>query len=229
MKSAHKKTPQSGHGDVPLDPASKGMLSAVANIRLLIVDDHAVVRGGLEAMLRAAAGIEQIATAADGHAALKLCATFLPHVILLDLRMPVMDGRSTLEVLTRDWPQVRVIVLTGNDTSAEVKLARRNGAAGFLSKSADPSTVLSAIQNVAAGGTHFSDATRGQSSGDTGLSSRELEVLQHLVRGLTNDEIGSVLGVSGQTIKGHLKHVFPKLDVATRAEAVNRAHELGLV
>jgi DNA-binding NarL/FixJ family response regulator len=208
MKSAHNKTPQSGRGDVPLDPASKGMLSAVANIRLLIVDDHAVVRGGLEAMLRAAAGIEQIATAADGHAALKLCATFLPHVILLDLRMPGMDGRSTLELLTRDLPQVRVIVLTGNDTSAEMKLARRNGAAGFLSKSADPSTVLSAIQKVAAGGTHFSDTTRGPSSADTGLSSRELEVLQHLVRGLTNDEIGSVLGVSGQTIKGHLKHVF---------------------
>jgi DNA-binding NarL/FixJ family response regulator len=229
MKSAHKETPQSGRGDVPLDPALKTMPSVVANIRLLIVDDHAVVRGGLEAMLRAAAGIDEIATAADGHAALKLCATFLPHVILLDLRMPVMDGRSTLEVLTRDWPQVRVIVLTGNDTSAEMKLARRNGAAGFLSKSADPSTVLSAIQKVAAGGTHFPDATHGLSSGDTGLSSRELEVLQHLVRGLTNDEIGVALGVSGQTIKGHLKHVFPKLNVSTRAEAVNRAHELGLV
>ena len=105
----------------------------------------------------------------------------------------------------------------------------RGGAAGFLSKSADPATVLRVIEKVAAGETHFDEAAGDVGADDGGLSPRELEVLRHLVRGLTNDEIGRALGVSGQTIKGHLKHIFPKLDAATRAEAVTRAHELGLI
>jgi DNA-binding NarL/FixJ family response regulator len=229
MKTRRRKTPHSGRGSPARDPASKGMPPTTASLRLLIVDDHAVVRGGLEAMLAVAPGIERIATAGDGAEALKLCESFAPDVILLDLRMPGLDGHSTLEVLAREWPQVRVIMLTGNDTPAEVKLARRNGAAGFLSKSADPGTLLGVIEKVAAGGTHFPHTRAGSHPEDTGLSARELEVLQHLARGLTNEDIGLALGVSGQTIKGHLKLIFPKLAVATRAEAVTRAHELGLV
>lgn len=197
--------------------------------RLLIVDDHAVVRGGLEAMLGVADGIGRIATAGDGGEALRLCESFSPDVILLDLRMPGMDGHSVLEVVARQWPQVRVIVLTACDTTADVKLAQGLGAAGFCSKSADPATLLGVIKAVASGGTHFPPARAGSHPEDAGLSARELEVLRHLVRGLTNDDIGRALGISGQTVKGHLKLMFPKLEVASRAEAVTRAHELGLV
>lgn len=214
---------------VPSPAEGAGVSSSTDSLRLLIVDDHAVVRGGLEAMLAIAPGIGRIATAADGAQAMQLCASFLPHVILLDLRMPGMDGHSTLEAIVARWPQQRVIILTGNDSASDMKLAQRHGAAGFLSKSAEPATVLSAIKKVAAGGAYF-PAVRESSSADCcGLSARELEVVRHLVRGLTNDDIGRALGVSGQTIKGHLKQIFPKLDAASRAEAVSRAHELGLV
>jgi len=195
-------------------------------IRLLIVDDHAVVRGGLEAMLSIAPGIERIATAADGAEALKLCGTFAPNVVLLDLRMPGLDGLGVLDAIARDWPRIRVIILTGNESPSEITLARRHGAAAFLSKSTDPAILLQVIKGVAAGGSYFPDAV---AAAESDLSPRELEVLQNLVRGLTNDEIGLALGVSGQTIKGHLKHIFPKLEAATRAEAVSRAHELRLV
>ena len=229
MKPPRKKTPHSGRGATSHDHASKYMQPTLECLRLLIVDDHAVVRGGLEAMLSASPVIGRIATAADGGEALRMCASFEPHVILMDLRMPGMDGHGAMEILAREWPQVRVIMLTGNDTPAEVKLARRNGAAGFLSKSADPVTVLSVIGKVAAGGTHFPVAAHDAHPADIGLSARELEVLQHLARGLTNDDIGTALGVSGQTIKGHLKHIFAKLQAASRAEAVTRAHEMRLV
>jgi DNA-binding NarL/FixJ family response regulator len=196
------------------------------SLRLLIVDDHEVILGGLEAMLYEAPGIESVATASDALTALNLCETFAPHIVLLDLRMPGMDGHSALERLSQDWPQVRVIILSGSDSAAEIKLAKRNGAAGFISKSSDPAGLLRIIHSIAAGGSYFPSSP----TPDTNeLSTRELEVLQHLVRGLTNEEIGRVLGVTGQTIKGHLKLMFPKLGVATRTEAVARAQERGLI
>lgn len=242
MKYSSSGTPRSGRSPRAVDPPSIGVPSSAApahspatlssvpaRLRLLLVDDHAVVRGGLEAMLSGVPDIERIATAVDGMEALKLCASFEPHVVLLDLRMPGMDGHSALEAIAQKWPHICVIVLTGNDSRANARLARREGAAGFLSKSADPATVLRVIREVAAGGTYFPEDSDSSRQDDAGLSPRELEVLRHLVRGLTNDEIGVALGVSGQTIKGHLKHIFQKLEAASRAEATTRAHELGLV
>lgn len=198
-------------------------------IRLLVVDDHAVVRGGLEGLLTVAPGIGKVALAADGAEALSVCASFNPQVVLLDLRMPGMDGHSALEAIVTRHPHIRVIVLTGNDSAADEKLAKRNGASGFLSKSVDPPTLLNAIHKIARGGSHFSIRNTGDHQESQGLSGRELDVLRQLVRGLTNDEIGTVLGISGETIKSHLKSVFGKLESSSRAEAVNRAHELGLV
>lgn len=208
---------------------SKTMLCATDPIRLLIVDDHAVVRGGLEGLLAVAPGIGGVATASDGAEALLLCDSFGPQVVLLDLRMPGMDGHSALEAITSRHPQIRVIVLTGNDTPADEKLAKRNGACGFLSKSVDPPTLLRVIRKVAEGGNHFSARSEVVHQESCGLSGRELEVLRQLVRGLTNDQIGTSLGISSETIKSHLKSIFTKLATSTRAEAVNRAHELGLV
>jgi DNA-binding NarL/FixJ family response regulator len=205
-------------------------LPSMPPLRVLIVDDHAFFRGGLEAMLARAPGIESIAMAVDGHAALELCESFAPDVILLDLRMPVMDGHSALEVLSRDWPQIRVIVLSGSHSAAEIKLAQRNGAAGFISKSENPASLMSIIQKIAAGGSHFPSFLHASAYPDEAkLSVRELEVLQYLARGLSNEDIATALGVSGETIKSHLKHSFSKLGVTSRAEAVSRAHELGLV
>lgn len=225
--SASQRLPRTGDGRPTVSASDKGV-DEPQKIRLLIVDDHAVVREGLEAMLSSDAGIGAIATAADGAAAVQTCATFQPHVILLDLRMPGGDGFSVLASLLPRWPHLRILMLSASATAAEVALARRHGAAGYLSKSSDRATLLRAIQDVAAGGACFSpDAT--VAADDPGLSARELDVLRHLGQGFSNDDLGRALGISGETIKSHLKGIFAKLDVAGRAEAVARAYELGLI
>src|SRR4051794_35474139 len=118
-------------------------------IRLLIVDDHAVVREGLEAMLSRDPYFAKIATASSAPEAVAICATLDPHVILLDVRMPGNDGFSVLETLLQRWPQVRVVLLSASATSAEVKLPRRLGAAGYLPKTSDRQSLVQAIHPAA--------------------------------------------------------------------------------
>lgn len=202
-------------------------MSTAPSLRILIVDDHPVVCGGLEAMLSAFA---RVAIATDGQEALRLCSSFEPHLVLLDLRMPGLDGYATLALIVQRWAHIRVIMLTGTEQAADATLARQAGAAGFVRKFDSPATLLGAIRTVAAGGNHFpSFVPRKPEPPAEVLTTRELEVLRHLARGLTNEEIGQVMGVSAQTVKGHLKHLFPKLHAANRAEAVARAHELRLL
>lgn len=196
-------------------------------LRILVVDDHPVVCGGLEAML---SSLARVAIATDGQEALRLCASFEPHLVLLDLRMPGLDGYATLALILQRWPHIRVIMLTGTEHAAEAVLARQAGAAGFVRKFDSPSNLLGAIRKVAAGGIHFpSPGSRKPEQPAEVLTTRELEVLRHLARGLTNEEIGQAIGAAAQTVKGHLKHLFPKLHAANRAEAVTRAHELRLL
>lgn len=199
------------------------------SLRLLIIDDHAVVREGLEAMLGMDPVFEGIATAASTEEALPLCREFRPHVILLDLRMPGSDGFNSLEIIRERWPEIRVLVLSASATAAEVKLARRNGASGYLSKSADRATLLKAIHAVAAGEFAFAQESQVVASDIPSLSARELEVLRHFGRGLSNQELGTVLGISPETIKSHVKSIYHKLDAVDRAEAIARAYELGLL
>lgn len=199
------------------------------SLRLLIIDDHAVVREGLEAMLGAVSGFERIATAASTEEALPICESLRPSVVLLDLRMPGSDGFNALEIIHQRWPEIRVLILSASATVAEVQLARRNGAAGYLSKSADRATLMEAIRAVAAGGLVFSPETAATSSSSVTLSARELEVLRHLGRGLSNQQLGQALGISSETVKSHVKAIFHKLDAADRAEAISRAYELGLL
>ena len=123
---------------------------------------------------------------------------------------------------------IRVLMFSSSATSAEVALARQHGASGYLEKSVDRATLLAAITKVAAGGSCFRSTSNPHHS-NPDLSPRELEVLSHLGRGLGNDELGLALGVSGQTIKSHLKAIFQKLGASCRAEAVSRGYELGLL
>jgi DNA-binding NarL/FixJ family response regulator len=198
-------------------------------LRLLIVDDHAMLREGLEAMLRPALAPVEIATAASGAEALPLLAAFQPQIILLDVRLPGGDGFGILEGLQTGGPGARVLMLSASATPAEVKLARRMGAAGYLSKSADGAEVVQAIRNILHGGTSFAPDPAPPTAGQPGLSARELDVLRHLGRGLSNQELGRVLGISETTVKAHLRAVFIKLEVADRAEAVARGYQLGLL
>jgi DNA-binding NarL/FixJ family response regulator len=199
------------------------------SLRLLIIDDHAVVREGLEAMLGVDPGFERIATASSTEEALPVCASLRPHVVLLDLRMPGSDGFNALEIIHQRWPEIRVLILSASATAAEVSLARRNGASGYLSKSADRATLLEAIRKVAAGGLVFSQEIKSPQSESPALSARELEVLRHLGRGLSNQELGRVLGISPETVKSHIKAIFHKFGAADRAEAIARAYEFGLL
>ncbi|MEI6712185.1 MAG: response regulator transcription factor [Verrucomicrobiota bacterium] len=198
-------------------------------IRLLIVDDHAVVREGLQAMLSIDPNIEAIETAASVADVKKLCPTFAPHIMLLDVRMPHSDGFTVLQGVQKHWPDIRIIMLSASATPAEVKLARQHGASGYLSKSSPRATLLEAIFAVNAGETRFQTDKNAESSETPSLSARELEVLRHLGRGLSNEDLGRALGVSAETVKSHLKAVFAKLDVAGRAEAVTRGYELGIL
>lgn len=227
-QSASQRIPRAGDGR-PLASASDGGVDESLKLRLLIVDDHAVVREGLEAMLSTAPGIGAIATASSGADAAQMCATFQPQVMLLDMRMPGGDGISALEAIMPRWPATRIVVLSASATAAEVDLAKRHGAAGYLSKSADRATLLRTIQTVAAGGFCFASDPAPSAPEIPGLSGRELDVLRHLGQGLSNDDLGRVLGVSGETIKSHLKAIFLKLGVNGRTEAVSRAYELGLL
>lgn len=198
-------------------------------LKLLIVDDHAVVREGLEAMLGVDPGFERILTAASTEEALAVCSEYPPDVVLLDLRMPGSDGFDALDIIRQRWPAIRVLILSASASPAEVALARRKGAAGYLSKTAERAVVLDAIRTVAAGGTLFAAETGPSPALVPALSARELEVLRHLGRGLSNQELGLVLGISPETVKSHIKAIFQKLDATDRAEAIARAYELRLL
>lgn len=204
-------------------------MTSSPSIRLLIIDDHAVVREGLEAMLGVDPCFAEIATAASTEEGVQACRDFHPDVILLDLRMPECDGFSALEIIHRQWPSIRILVLSAGATAAEVKLVKRNGASGYLSKSVDRASLLAAIRTVAAGEMIFPRDPVPKAGDAPQLSARELEVLRHLGRGLSSQELGVVLGISPETVKSHIKAIFQKLTVTDRAEAVSRAYELGLL
>jgi len=197
--------------------------------RLLIVDDHAVVSAGIEAMLRAEEGFARIATASSAAEAMEVCAELEPNVVLLDVRMPGVDGFSTLELLLERWPHLKIILLSMSATPPEVKLGKRLGAAGYLPKTTNRATLIAMINKVADGGTCFSMEATPENSPQAELTSRELEVVRHLGRGLSNHDIGRSLGISEHTIKSHLKAIFVKLEVSDRAEAVARAYEMGMM
>ncbi len=199
-------------------------------ISVLIVDDHPVVRRGLRALLEVQDGIEVTGEAGDGATALALAAERAPDVILLDLKLPGMDGIAVLgELRTRNNP-ARVLVLTSATEPASASLAVRSGAAGMLYKDVDPDALVRAIRSVhdghlllapeAAGSLVRSAGTWGPRRGGLdALTSREREVLAELAKGRSNREIARALTVSEKTVKAHVSSVLAKLGVQDRTQA----------
>ena len=201
-------------------------------ISVLIVDDHPVVRRGLRALLEVQDGIEVTGEAGDGAAALALAAERAPDVILLDLKLPGMDGIAVLgELRTRNNP-ARVLVLTSATEPASASLAVRSGAAGMLYKDVDPDALVRAIRSVHDGHLLLAPEAAGslvRSAGSWGpgapgggldaLTSREREVLAELTKGRSNREIARALGVSEKTVKAHVSSVLAKLGVQDRTQA----------
>ena len=201
-------------------------------ISVLIVDDHPVVRRGLRALLEVQDGIEVVGEAGDGATALALAAERAPDVILLDLKLPGMDGIAVLGELRARNNAARVLVLTSATEAAAAGLAVRSGAAGMLYKDVDPDALVRAIRSVhdghlllapeAAGSLVRSAGTGGPGAHGGGLdalTSREREVLAELTKGRSNREIARALNISEKTVKAHVSSVLAKLGVQDRTQA----------
>lgn len=201
-------------------------------IRLMLVDDHALVRMGLKALLEIEPDFVVVAEADDGVAALEQYAIQQPDVTLLDIRMPRMDGLQTLERLLVRRPDARIIMLTTSELEEEIERAVELGACGYLLKKITGDELARAIRLVHSGEICLpAEVTRRLAANRLAprLSEREREVLALLPRGLTNPEIAHALGITLNTAKTHLHTIFSKLDVANRAEAVSAALQRGLL
>ncbi|WP_214324704.1 response regulator [Nonomuraea sediminis] len=203
-------------------------------IRLLLCDDHAVVRAGLRALLSSADGIEVVGEAGSGDEALAMAARTHPDVVLMDLQLgDGMDGVTATRKLT-EGEGPRVLVLTMFDTDADITRAIEAGATGYLLKAARPDELFTAIHSAASGRTALSAPVADRllarmRSPRPSLSEREHEILGHLARGLSNRAIGRALFISEATVKTHLGRIYGKLGVETRAGAVAVAKERRLL
>ncbi|MBP2477414.1 DNA-binding NarL/FixJ family response regulator [Crossiella equi] len=204
-------------------------------IRLLIVDDHPIVRNGLVAAFTTEPDIEVVAEASNGLEALEAAKTHQIDVALMDLRMPEMDGVQATRALRQDSPNTRVLVLTTFDTDSDVLPAIEAGATGYLLKDAPPEDVLKAIRAAAKGESILSPTIAGRLLNQvrrptkTTLSKRELEVLTLVAEGATNREAARRLFISEASIKTHLLHIYAKLNARDRAAAVATAYRQGLL
>ncbi|SPL91203.1 two-component system response regulator [[Actinomadura] parvosata subsp. kistnae] len=204
-------------------------------MRLMIVDDHPVVRDGLRGIFEGVPDIEVVAEAGDGHEALARARSAAPDVVLMDLRMPGLDGVGAIERLAADHPGIRVVVLTTYDTDADVSRALAAGVAGYLLKDAPREELQAAVRTAAAGGRVLAQRITAQLIDGLGRkpaaapTRRELEVLRLIARGAANKEVARALLISETTVKTHLKHVFAKLGVDNRAAAVVAAMERRLI
>jgi DNA-binding NarL/FixJ family response regulator len=209
-------------------------------IRVAVVDDHPVVRAGLAALLASAADLEVVGQAADGEAAVALALAERPDVVLMDLRMPVLDGVGATARLREEAPDVRVLVLTTYETDASILTAIEAGASGYLLKAAPEEEILAGVRAVARGDVALAPALAARlvrqvarpavpAAPAPALSPRETEVLALVAAGRTNARIALELHVTPATVKTHLLHVFEKLGVGDRTRAVTLAMELGLL
>jgi DNA-binding NarL/FixJ family response regulator len=205
-------------------------------VRLLIVDDHPVVRAGMVAMLSEEAGLEIVGEAANGAEALGLIPRLRPDVVLMDLRMPVMDGaEATARIIGQpDAPQV--LVLTTYDTDADIIRAVEAGARGYLLKDAPPRQIAEAILRAARGETVLAPTVAAKLADrmragheEPELTARETEVLALVAQGQTNAEVGRSLFIGEATVKTHLLRAFAKLGVNDRTAAVTAAYRRGLL
>jgi DNA-binding NarL/FixJ family response regulator len=205
-------------------------------VRVLIVDDHPVVRDGLRGMLQGQPDLEVVADVANGHQALAAVARHNPDVVLMDLRMPELDGVQATRRLRADHPSVRVLVLTTYDTDTDIVHAIEAGATGYLLKAAPREQVFEAVRAAARGETVLAPAVaaklmnRMRAAPDHDqLTDRELDVLRLVAQGLTNRAIARRLRISEATVKTHLVHIYTKLDVDGRTAAVTTALERGML
>jgi DNA-binding NarL/FixJ family response regulator len=208
-------------------------------VRVVVADDQQIVREGLVALLELIDGVEVVGAASDGERALELVAEGNTDVVLMDLRMPVLDGVGATRRITADHPEVAVLVLTTYADDESIALALQAGARGYLTKDAGRVEIGAALRATAAGQSTFDPevsrrlvaalaADRTPAARSDGLTSRETEVLRLIARGLSNAEIATTLFIGEATVKTHINNTFAKIGARHRAEAVRYAYRNGL-
>jgi two-component system, NarL family, response regulator len=201
-------------------------------IRILIVDDHPVVRAGLTSMLSMQAELQVMGSASSGEEALVIIQRDAPDVVLLDLRMPGLNGIDMLIAAKKSGSQVRAIILTSYETDEDIYRAVQAGAQGYLLKDTPFKEMLEAIRNVNAGKRYIPRqiAQRlAERMMRTELTARELEILKMLAKGPTNKQIGHALGISDYTVRNHVNSIIEKLEVSDRTEAATTAIQRGII
>jgi DNA-binding NarL/FixJ family response regulator len=208
-------------------------------LRILLADDHAVVREGLKALISAQADMEVVGEAADGKAAWRAAVELRPDIVVMDMSMPVMGGATATELIRRDCPDARVLALTVHEVAGYLRQCLEAGASGYVLKRAAADDLIRAIREVAAGGVYLDPKLAGQVVPRTGLSNRpgghidetlserEVEVVKLLARGHINREIAEQLDLSIKTIEVHKARALAKLGLQSRAELVRYALQQG--
>jgi two-component system, NarL family, response regulator len=203
-----------------------------ARVRVLIADDHPVVRAGLSAVIAEQSDLELVAEAENGVRAVALFREQRPDVALVDLRMPLMDGVEAIRAITTEFPEARILALTTYEGDADIRRALEAGASGYLLKDMLLTEVLTAVRAVHGGERVIPvavEARLAEFPERSDLTDREAEVLRLVARGLSNKEVARAIGRTEETVKIHLKNVFAKLAVADRTEAVTIALTRGLI
>ena len=204
-------------------------------IRILIVDDHPVVREGLTGMLGGQPGFEVVGMAEDGETGVAMHNMLSPDVTLMDLQMPGLDGVGAIEAIKAQQLSAHIIVLTTYDSDADILRAIEAGATGYLLKDTPREELFRAIRSAAKGEAVLAPTvaarlmTRMRTPAEENLSAREVEVLQLVAKGNSNSEVGKVLHISTATVKTHLIHIYNKLGVDDRTAAVTTAIEKGII
>jgi len=204
-------------------------------IKILMADDHPVVRAGIRGMLETQPDFEVIAEAENGQEALDQVVKLKPDVVLMDLRMPEMDGVEAIGKIKESHPEIHIMVLTTYDTDADIVRAVEAGATGYLLKDAPREELFRAVRGTAKGETVLASVVAARlmgkvrDHGEQALSAREIDVLMLVARGASNQDVAGKLHVSTATVKSHLIQIYQKLGVSDRTAAVTTAIEHGII
>ena len=207
-------------------------MNTAPRIRVFCVDDHPLMREGIAAVIRNEPDMQLVAEASTGHEAIEGFRQHRPDVTLMDVRMPDMGGIDALLSIRTEFPDAHVIMLTTFEGDAEIKRALEAGAQGYMLKSMPRKQLVDVIRKVHAGKKHIPPEVAAQLAehlGDEALSKREVEVLQKVAGGKRNSDIATLLFISEETVKGHIKHIMGKLGASDRTEAVAIGIRRGLI
>jgi DNA-binding NarL/FixJ family response regulator len=202
------------------------------SLKVVIADDHKITLDGVRRTLESAADIDVVGTASSGSQVLPLVKRTAPDVVLLDIRMPGIDGITCLALLRKNHPDVKVVMLSAYTERDQIQTALARGASAYIAKTVNPADLPSALRQVVDGTVYHAigiTEARGHDELEADLTEREMTVLQALARGLSNKAIGSEFWVTEQTVKFHLGNIYRKLGVQSRTAAVHYAHQHGLV